>query len=61
METLKRKILNTAYAQRYIKTIFKKCIYDKFRKQIYSFTCILPDYVALGCPNFIWKIAILTS
>ena len=37
------------------KIIFKNCISDKFRKQLYVFACILPDYVFHESPKEFWK------
>ena len=37
------------------KSIFKNCISEKFRKQLYFFTCILPDYVFHESPKEFWK------
>ena len=41
------------------KSIFKKSISKKFRKQFYCFTCILPNYLAHDIPKEFLKIAIL--
>ena len=37
------------------KTIFKNCISEKFRKQLYFFTCISPNYVFHESPKEFWK------
>ena len=37
------------------KIIFKNCISEKFRKQLYVFACILPDYVFHESPKEFWK------
>ena len=36
-------------------TIFKNSIGEKFRKQLYFFTCISPDYVFHESPKEFWK------
>ena len=36
-------------------SIFKNCISEIFRKQLYFFTCILPDYVVHESPKEFWK------
>ena len=36
-------------------SIFKNCISEMFRKQLYFFTCILPDYVFHESPKEFWK------
>ena len=36
-------------------SISKNCISEKFRKQLYFFTCILPDYVFHESPKEFWK------
>jgi hypothetical protein len=36
-------------------SISKNCISEKFRKQLYFFTCILPDYVVHESPKEFWK------
>ena len=35
--------------------IFKNVVSEKFRKQFYFFTCILPDYVSHESLNEFWK------
>ena len=37
------------------KSISKNCINEKFRKQLYFLTCILPDYVFHESPKEFWK------
>ena len=37
------------------KSIFKNCNSEKFRKQLYVFACILPDYVFHESPKEFWK------
>ena len=37
------------------KTIFKNCISEKFRKQLYFFTCISPEYVFHESPKEVRK------
>ena len=36
-------------------SIFKNCINEKFRKQLYFFICILPDYMFHESPKEFWK------
>ena len=36
-------------------SIFKNCISEMFRKQLYFFTCILPDYVFHESSKEFWK------
>ena len=37
------------------KSVFKNCISEKLRKQLYFLTCILPDYVFHESPKEFWK------
>ena len=37
------------------KSILKNCISEKFRKQLYFLTCILPDYMFHESPKEFWK------
>ena len=36
-------------------SIFKNCISEMFRKQLYFFTCILPDYVFHESSKEFWR------
>ena len=36
-------------------TIFKNFVREKFRKQFYFFTCILPDYFSHESHKVFWK------
>ena len=35
--------------------MLKNCINEKFRKQLYFLTCILPDYMFHESPKEFWK------